>query len=340
MTTLKTPAPSKGLFDLLYQSHVPKVINAAIDIGLFDTLSNETMSLSRLSQILKTSPAITGALLNVLVAAGLADQKDDAFALTPPALDFLVRKSETNQINAVKEYSGSSGPFDTLVDALHGKAPAFDGKMWGAKKAALNMEQQQKGGAIQSVVSFATGLPQFKSCTKLCDFAGNIGYLSFALMAENRNLTAHIYDLPEVCALARDLKKDQEGFERAVFHDFDMEKDTAFGSGYDLFLSSHFLYELNANGGLPEFFKRVNRSMVPGGLFISNHVVPPKDPSPHLTASLLELMTKCMGYPTHHLPEQDLVSALKSEGFCELTTRRLETRFAYPMLLLSAVKIK
>ncbi|MDD9301550.1 MAG: hypothetical protein HUK40_04065 [Desulfobacter sp.] len=183
-------------------------------------------------------------------------------------------------------------------------------------------------------------MPEFESSRKLCDFAGNIGYFSFAFMQANENLRAHIYDLPEVCDLAWKLKKDQPHFDRSTFHDFDMEKDTSFGSGYDLFFSSHFLYELNADNRLLDFFNQVNQAMIPGGLFISNHIVPPEDNAPHLTFAIVELLTRCMGYPTHRLPEQDIITALSNAGFGKFTTKRIETEFTYPILLLSAVKIR
>ena len=338
MTELKTPVSSKALFDLLYQSYLPKVINAAIDIDLFQALSKGPVPLSLLCDTLDTKQPITQALLDVLITIMLVEKQGENYTLTPAAQDFLIRESETNQIHSVKEFSGSSGPFDNLKDALcKGPAP-FNEKMWSSKESVLNMEQGQKGGAIQAVLSFVRDLPQFAACTNMCDFAGNIGYFSIAFMQANKDLRAHVYDLPEVCALGRELKKDHADSNRLSFHDFDIDKDTGFGSGYDLFLSSHFLYEMNARERLAGFLNQVSRAMVPGGIFISNHVAPPKGEGPHLTSSLLELMTRCMGYPTHHLPEQDLKSALSQAGFGNFTTRRMETELAYPVLLLAAVK--
>ncbi len=338
MTTLKTPVSNKALFDLLYQSYVPKIINAAIDIDLFQALSKAPVPLPMLCDTLNTNQAITQALLDVLIATRLAEKQGDNYTLSPAAQDFLIRESETNQIHSVKEFPGSSGPFDKLTEVLRNGPAPFNERMWSSKESVLNMEQGQKGGAIQAVLSFVRDLPQFAACRNMCDFAGNIGYFSFALMQANKTLCAHVYDLPEVCTLARELKKDQKNFHRILFHNFDLEKDTDFGSGYDLFLSSHFLYEMTAKDQLKDFLIRVNRAMVPGGIFISNHVAPPESGAPGLTSTLLELMTRCMGYPTHHLPEKELKAALTHAGFGSYTARRLDTQFAYPVLMLAGVK--
>ena len=112
---------------------------------------------------------------------------------------------------------------------------------------------------------------------KMCDFAGSIGYFSFAFMQKNPQLESHVYDLPEVCALARKIKENEEYYNRITYHDFDAASGESFGNGYDLFFSVPiFLYALNAQGTLSEFLKKVNRSMEPGGLFISNHITTEK----------------------------------------------------------------
>lgn len=330
---------SGPLLGLLYHSYVPKIINAAIDVNLFEILSSDKLSLSELSTRLTTDEAVTEALLDVLIALDLAVWHSGCYALTQVAKDFMLKESGANQLATVKNFSGSIGPFDNLTEVLLNGPSAFNDRMWSSKETILGMEQQQKCGAIQAVLSFVKDIPEFRACRKMCDFAGSIGYFSFAFIQENQELKSHVYDLPEVCALGKELKKQEKDYNRITYHDFDTATDDSFGEGYDFFFSSHFLYEYNAKGTLIEFFKKVNKSMKMGGLFVSYHIIP-AGKGRHLVLSIVELMTRSMGYPTHQLPEKDLEAALTTAGFGQFTIKRLEKVDPYPVLLLSAVKIK
>jgi hypothetical protein len=174
----------------------------------------------------------------------------------------------------------------------------------------------------------------------MCDFAGSSGYYSYALLSENPNLYSHVYDLPAVCKIAKEVKNKEKDFKRVVYHDFDIKKDESFGNGYDLFFSSHFLYEQVAEGILSEFLVKVSEAMKPGGIFISNHVCDKTlNKEDDITLSIVELQTRTMGYPTHQLPEAILKKELSKAGFGDFRTKQPDGKQAYPTLLLSAKKM-
>ena len=322
-------------------SYLPKVINAAADINLFETLSGNSLTLESVVEKLDTKKPVTEALLNVLTEIGLISEENGQYYLTGLSEEYLVKTSESNQLHEIKRFSGSNGPFDFLTRALKGEMPEFDGKMWSSKEMALGMEQGMKAGGLQSVVSFVKSIPDFYSCTKMCDFAGNIGYFSYAFLQENPRLFAHVYDLPVVCQNARELKQTEKDFNRVTYHDFDMKKDESFGDGYDFFFISHFLYEYAANGSMDKFLKKVNTSMKPGGIIVSNHICDKAiDKEGSLTLSLVELQTRILGYPTHKLPEATLKEMLTQAGFGDFHVKQPDGSYAFPTLLLSAKKIK
>ncbi|MFA5419066.1 MAG: methyltransferase dimerization domain-containing protein [Bacteroidales bacterium] len=193
--------------DLMYKSYLPKIINTAIDVNLFETLSGEKLSLNEISEKLQTDKPVTEALLEVLTAIDFIEKTGEKYSLTPLSEEYLVQKSEANQLHDVKGYSGSSGPFDNLQAVLKGEKTVFNSDMWSSKEAVMGMQQGVIAGSIQNVVSFVKEIPGFDSCIKMCDFAGSIGYYSFALLEENKNLHSHVYDLPVVCELAKEIKK-------------------------------------------------------------------------------------------------------------------------------------
>ncbi len=337
------------LNNLLYISYVPKVINAAIEIKLFEALSKNDFSLTYLpsdftldaiATNLGTEEKVAEALLNVLEKISLVSITNNTYSLTVLAEEYLVQSSEACQINAIQQFNGSSGPFDYIVQALKGEMPEFDGKMWDTKEASINMEQGMKAGGLQGVLKFVKSLPEFASCTKMCDLAGNVGYFSYAFLNENKDLKAHVYDLPEVCENAKELKQNEPDFNRVTYHGFNMKKGDDFGEGYDLFFISHFLYEYGSKGELVDFLKRVNQSMKPGGIFVSNHLCDKAmNKETELTLALVELQTRIMGYPTHQLPERLLKKALTKAGFGDFKIQQPDGIYAFPTLLLSARKI-
>ncbi|PCH70732.1 MAG: hypothetical protein COC06_03515 [Bacteroidales bacterium] len=326
--------------NLFYKSYLPNIIYSAIEVGVFDVLSNQALSCIDLSKEIETNEPITESLLEVLLAIEFLKEKDKRYSLTALANEYLTQTSELNQLGAVKSYIVNGGPFKNLTQALKGDIPEFDQNIWSTEKSIRGIEQGAKAGGIQRVLAFAKEIPEFKKATKMCDFAGNSGYYSFALMHENRKLHAHVYDLEIVCETANKIKKDEAGFDRISYHAFDVRAGDDFGSGYDLFFSSHYLYELGATNRLIDLLKKVNRSMKLGGLFISNHIAGKVNGDHRLTLAIVELMTRSMGFPTHCLPEKVLRKALSEAGFGKFRVKAPDERLASPTMLLSAIKIK
>lgn len=278
--------------------------------------------------------------MHVLTAIDLIEKTNNVYSLTTLSKEYFLKQSEVNQLHSMKRFSGSKGPFDYLLTVLKGEMPEFDEKMWSSKEAVWGMEQGAKAGSLQNVVSFVKAIPEFSSFTNMCDFAGSTGYYSYALLQENPKLRSHVYDLPAVCQIAKEVKQNENEFNRITYHEFDVKKEDNFGEGYDLFFSSHFLYEFGTTGELVNFLKRVNQSMKPWSIFISNHVCDKTiNKESDLILSLVELQTRIMGYPTHQLPEATLKKALTEAGFGDFRIEQPNGSLAFPTLLLSAKKL-
>jgi len=340
---MKVPALKASfneLNNLMYKSYLPGIINAALEAGVFEDLSDGPAGIPDLSAATEANERVLEALLDVLAAVQLIEKQDDQYGLSDLAREFLLRGSGANQINALKTFSGSAGPFDRLSEVLQKGPPAFNPKMWSSREAAAGMEQGARGGLLQEVVSFVRDTPGFRDCVSMCDFAGSTGYYSFALVEENRKLRSGIYDFPVVCEMAEELRKNEKHRDRVAFHPFDISEGDSFGSGYDLFFSSHFLYEFGADNTLSSFLKKVNRSMVTEGIFVSSHIAPTAVGDNYLSLAIVELMTRVTGYPTHQLSETLLKKSLSEAGFGNFRVKQLVNEAPIPTLLLSAVKIK
>ncbi len=326
--------------NLLELSTLPTIINTAIEIGLFEAVSENGNIIEEIIDATKTDKKLTEALIQVLIEIELLEKHDFRYSLTEISKEYLLKSSETNQIHEIRNFA-ETNVFKNLKNYLEKYRPNFDQTMWSSKEAILNMEQGAKGGSIQNVTEFITNLPEFKSINRICDFAGNIGYYSYALLEKNKKLESHVYDLPEVCKIGKELKKDEPNFNRVTYHDFDIAENDSFGDNYDLFFSSHFLYKFAANGYLTEFLKKINQSMKSGAIFVSNHICD-KAPSKatEITLSIVELKTKMLGYPTHRISEEKLLKSLTEAGFDNFTIQEPDGSYAYPALLVAARKVR
>ena len=100
----------KNVMELMYQSYVPRILNAAVEIGLFEELSKKDCTLQELSDHLKADERIVEALVDLLIAVDLIEGSRETMRLTDMAREFLVQSSPVNQIIAIQGFSGSDGP--------------------------------------------------------------------------------------------------------------------------------------------------------------------------------------------------------------------------------------
>ncbi len=329
----------RKLNNILYHSYIPVILNASVNAGIFETLSLKGQSAAEMAKAMKYDYAILSAVLDVLYSVGLAEKEVDIYSLTSLSEDFMLEKSGANQITGIRMFSGSNGIFNKLGEYLRDGASSFNNLMWSSEDAALSMEKFSMGGPVQSAVSFVSEQPEFKSCRKMCDVAGSTGYFSLALIGENRDLRSDIYETSEVCSLAQKIRKKEieEGLLKFIAHD--CENNAPLNGLYDIYFCSNFLYQMGFEDSLEAFFREVNRSMVTGGLFISNHIAPPSKDEDRITVSLVELMTRCMGYPTHQLPVEKLEEALSKTGFGDFRREEPSDALPFPVVKLAAVKI-
>ncbi|PIE70404.1 MAG: hypothetical protein CSA22_08085 [Deltaproteobacteria bacterium] len=332
----------KPIYNQLTLGYLPAIVNGAQQAGIFEFLVKERATVNTLAKRLQLDPGILEATLAVLAAVKLlVCDKDHQYYLSQSAQHFLVKASPASQIRDIRLFCMRPGPFDGLVDQLKNGAHHFDSAAFATKEGLLDHEQRARGGQIQEVVDFICNTPQFASFKRMCDFAGNSGYYSEALLNKNKNLTSKVYETPDVVTLARQTVGDRGTCGRLEFveigRDIHLED---FGRGYDLFFVSHFLYHLAAAEHLLWFFKKVNQAMHLGGIFVSNHIGNAVDDQDDITQSILGLLARTQGYPTLTLDESTLKQALSLAGFSEFRTRPGKAGTHLNNTLVSAKKVK
>jgi predicted O-methyltransferase YrrM len=329
----------RELDDILRAGYAPNVISTAIKLGLFDALFEEPMDAHTLSARLETVYEITEAFANVLVALNLLAKTGANYSLAPLSKDFLVKSTPTYQGGMIAMMSQHGQIMEKLPEILKNGSPnVFNSSMWANTEVMTSMEQGVMAGSIQDVTEFISALPEFPDMLRMCDLGGNHGFYTMAMLDRNPQLRGAICDLPEVARLAKEAISEMGYSDRIGTIGCDLETDCSIDEGYDLVLVSNVIYSWK--GHLEDIFERINEAMVPGGVFVSNHFSMDDDGCGPVSGTMMELMTRLGGYPTHHLSEEELNDSLTACGFGGFTVRPAEVGRQYRSLILAARKLE
>jgi predicted O-methyltransferase YrrM len=309
-----------------------------MELGLFDSLAAEPADAKELAKRMGTVENLTEALADVLAALNLLKKEATTYSLSDAAKTFLVSTSGAHQESTIKSNLAFGQLFENIPALLRKGASKPEQAMWHGADAMKQIGKTSFGGSLQNAVEFIAGLPEFPNFRHVCDLAGSHGFYAMALLDKNPRLQGTICDLPEVAKTAKELIADMGYADRMDTMGVDLETTDTFGQGYDLIFTSHMLYGWKDR--LEGFFSRVYDALEPGGVFISNHCAIPRNGEEEVSVVMLELMTRLVGYPTHHLSEKELKGALSSCGFGNFTVRQPEKSLQHHTLILAARKPK
>lgn len=176
-----------------------RIIQTAVQLGLFDSLSNKPLNASAVAASLRTHPRATELLLDALAALGLLRKDSTArFSLTPVSLAFLLRESS--------QYFGDMIDFDASLWNCWGRLT--ESVRTGKPVRPANMYQEDPEEterfirAMDSLVKArgdATFLAQnydWDNVTILLDIGSGPGTYPIHLCRQYVNLRVVIFDLP------------------------------------------------------------------------------------------------------------------------------------------------
>lgn len=330
--------------NLLHKSYFSAIIKTAIKLNVFELLSNKGLTIEEIVQKTKTDKNVTKSLLRTLISVELLKQDGKVFSLTTESKEYLTKKSEANQLHALEELMSEEEMIAKLSDALKGNFIKFDSSRWSTEKVIHNMEQGAKAGKLQRVLAFVEDIPEFKKATKMCDFAGNSGYYSYGFLQINPLLHSFVYDQPDVCKNAKEIKKNEETFNRITYQPFEMNLDESYGKDFDFFFVSNCLYGIvdKETDELQNLFKKINRALKIGSLLVSNHSNgETTTKESEITRSVFKLMIAMRGRDmSFSVPEKRLKEVLTKAGFGKFNVQLPDENTAMSSMLLSAIKIK
>jgi len=300
----------------LMESISPKVIMGAVELKLFDHLSNDGMTACDLAEVKGLVADRLEPVLDVLVASELLEFKEGVYGNTPLATEYLVSTSPLYQGGAMHLTSRFNAMVeDSILELLAGgdmQRQTTDDE-WGASDAIEGTAQDAMSSGLAPVVDCISRLPGFDGFTSMCDIGGNHGLYTLGVLERNPMMKGVIYDLPHVLALAQS-RCDTLGFgERVSTVRFDLREDRLPESQYDVAVMSHILYAMKHD--LPSAVEKIAETLKPGGWFVSHHCARYESPGDLKAKASLESMTRLCGYPSHFIEKGELSEALRLYGF-------------------------
>jgi SAM-dependent methyltransferase len=251
----------------------------AAELDVFTLLDGEPLAAVQLAQRIGSDPRATDRLLSVLVTLDLLEKHEGVFSLSAGG-KLLPSKSPGTVLPAVLHYAGlweAWGQLTTVVK--EGRPVRRKGfEMDDATRRAFIGAMDAAGRDLSLKIAGAFDAAAFK---RLLDIGGASGTYTIAFLRKNTGMTAVLFDLPPVIAIARE-KVEAEGLaDRIVLMPGDYNKDPL-PAGCDLSLLSAVIHQNSPSQNL-DLFQKIHDVLDPGGVLIirdfimdSNRTIPKK----------------------------------------------------------------
>lgn len=267
LMNLRCPAGVEVIDDMLEGHQRYQVLLSSLDLGLYDFLAARGASpRDEIADALGINGLFIRDFLGVLVEAGFLCLEDDRYRNSHLATAFLVFDSPFYQGDVIRNVTRNSFWNDLTAVLSGNETKRGPGGPSPGFIAALG--QKALRGDLQFLVQTVAGGKDFGKAQRILDVGGGHGLHTIALCQVNPQLQGVVLDQAGVVETTRRYIA-AYGLEDRVTAVVGDIQDDSIGSGYDIVLISHLLYKFRKNLG--QIFDTVRASLVPGGLFVSNH---------------------------------------------------------------------
>ena len=288
---------------------------AAVEIGLFDALSDEPAEADALATRLKrqVKPLALTHLLNAMVAMGFVENERDRFALHPSCRALLSRESPTCMLDALAYNADLFRQWGRLGDTLVMRTedtgrPPFVEDASAVRQFVLAMESKAQ--------ALAPTLAEYVDTTEagsLLDVGAGPGTLSRRLAEANTGLFVTLADLPQVLAVAREINAPSPAAGRLSYHPADYHTDALPGN-FDIALYAGALHQEQPDAAKPLFTKLCSTLRSGGTLYVIDILLDGGRTGPPFAAlfQLNMLLSRPMAYV---FSTAEVVNLLSGAGF-------------------------
>ena len=289
-----------------------RILLTAVELDLFTAIGNKSLASENIAAKLGTGNRATDRLLNALCAIGLVSKKKNLFSNTPAAVKFLI-KGKKEYMAGLMHTSGLWKTWSTLTEAVKKGSKAAPDPI--KKRSpewfeAFIAAMHHRAAATASVVVSKLDL---KKVSKMIDIGGGSGAYAMAFVHAKKEMTATVFDLPNVIPLTKKYVAEAGLLDRFKFVKGDYNKDE-FGKDFDLVFFSAIIH-INSPEKNQSLMDKAARALKPGGQVVIQDFIMDKGRTtpPFGTFFALNMLVGTEDGDTY--TEAEVKSWLKKSGF-------------------------
>lgn len=201
---------------------------AALELGLFTTLSDEPSGLDALAVKLHAPVGPLGVLLSTCLALRLLSWDGERYANSPAAQRFLVQTSRSYVGDYyLRQVSPIAYPRLPLVRSLFRGGPTEQldySSTLDNPETTEEFVRGQHAGSLGPAVLLARS-HDFSGCTRLLDLGGGSGAFAIEAVKRYSGLSAVVFDLPQVVAVTKQIIQESGLTDRITCASGDLRTD-------------------------------------------------------------------------------------------------------------------
>ena len=283
----------------LASGHVEaRIVQAAVELGLFDCIGDQTLDAKQVSISLAANLRATELLLNSLSALSLLEKKGERFSLSAAAKTYLVSHSPHSLCGMIRFDASLWNCWERLADAVRSGKPARPADMYQETPAETEtfiqaMDSLVKARGDAEALAYAL---DWEKVTELLDIGSGPATYPIHLCRRYPKLRATIFDLPGTLKITERYVREAGLESRIELVSGDYRKDSIPGS-YDAIFLSNIIHGEGYDENQRLMTKLATNLNVGGRMIVKDHVLDDTRAAPPVGAifSLLMLLTTASG---------------------------------------------
>jgi len=299
-----------------------RILHAAVELNIFDTIGDKGMSTEDAAAKLHTDERATGLILNALTAMNLLKKEDNLFYLNDLSKKYLLSTSEACYAGMIRFESSMWNVWEGLSKAIRTGQPARTPDMYQTNRdntECFIMAMHHLVSARGDATYLAEKL-NMEGVNSLLDIGSGPGTYPVAIYKRHPGISISIFDLPGTLDITRKVLEKEGIRPRIKLISGDYNKDPL-PQGFDVIFLSNIIHgeDEDANSNL---MQKIYCSLNPGGrVIIKDHIMDDSLTKPVCGAIFsiyMLLTTKGRDYGYHEVQKW-----LEDAGFIDITREDL-----------------
>jgi len=315
------------IIDMVIAFQRSRVLLTAYELELFTALGNESKSSAEVAGALGTEKHATDRLMNALCALELLDKKENKFSNTPLAQRFLVKHSPDflgNLYHSVHLWD----TWSTLTRAVYKGTTIMEKKINDRGEKWLTAFIAAMHNRAQKHAPKVVGKLDLSKVTRVLDVGGGSGAYAMAFAKARSNISAAVFDLPNVIPLTRQYIE-KEGLAdkiKTIVGDYTVD---SLGNGYDLIFLSAIIHS-NSNEVNVKLLKKCSEALNPGGQVVIQDFIMDENRTTPPSGALFALNMLVSTEAGDTYTEAEVKDWMTAAGFSNI--KRIDTSFGTSLI--------